>query len=119
MRLVIFTCALLVAACVGQPTTPAAAPTTVIAKASQRPPAGLVGADGKINTEALVNAKKLGFTPVDTNGKVLYCRSDLVTGSHVERETVCMTLEEIEALRTQTKQSMSDFAHRTLPPPTR
>ena len=120
MRLVIFSCALIMAACAGQPTTPTAPgtapPTTVVAKASQKPPAGLVGADGKINAEALANARKMGFTPVSENGQVLYCRTDLKTGSHLARETICMTLDEFEKLREQTNQTMGDIVHRPAPP---
>ena len=117
MRVVIFTCALILTACAGQPTVPAAAPTTVVAKASQKSAvASPIDANGKLNADALVNAKKLGFTPVDKDGQVLYCRTDLKTGSRVERETVCLTAQDIQDLRSQTQQNMSDFARRTPPP---
>ena len=117
MRVVIFTCALILSACAGQPQTPAAPATTVVAKESQKGAASSpVDANGKIDTDALVNAKKLGFTPVDKDGQVLYCRNDLKTGSRVERETVCLTAQQIEDLRNQTQQNMSDFARRAPPP---
>lgn len=117
MRLLIVLTAALIAACAGQPTTPA---TTTVTNASQpTSKAGPVDANGKINAESLANAKKMGFTPVNQDGQVLYCRSDLKTGSRVERETVCMTLAEIDSLREQTKQQMSDFARRAPPPVTK
>jgi len=117
MRVVIFTCALMVAGCAGQPETPAVPATTVVAKASQKAPTATpLGADGKINKEALANAKQLGYTPIDKDGNVLYCRTDLKTGSRVERETVCLTAAEIEDLREKTKQNMSDFARQIRPP---
>jgi len=106
----------MIAGCAGHPVTPKTQPLTVAGKESPSA-AEIVDAGGKYNLEALANARKLGFTPINQDGQVLYCRRDLKTGSHVERETVCMTLVEIERLRDQTQQNMGDFAHRTLPPP--
>lgn len=108
--------AALLCACAGQPT--ANAPVSSVAKASQKFTAP-VDASGKIDAESLANAKKMGFTPVNKDGEVLYCRNDLKTGSRVERETVCMTLAEIDALREQSRQQMGDFARRAPPVPGR
>ena len=119
MRYFVLLCAVLLGACAGQPAATVPASTSV-AKASQTSATATpVGTDGKIDLEKLANAKKMGFTPVNKDGEVLYCRSDLKTGSRVERETVCMTLAEIDALREQTKQQMGDFARRAAPAPTR
>ena len=117
MRVVIFTVTLLIIGCAGEPMPHATAATTILAKVPPKPPAvNPIRADGKIDTEALANAKKLGFTPVDKEGQVLYCRNDLKTGSRVERETVCLTSAQIDDLREKTKQSMSDLARRGRPP---
>lgn len=95
----------------------ATASTTIVAKFPPKAPAANpIRADGKIDTEALANAKKLGFTPVDKEGRILYSRNDLKTGSRVERETVCLTSSEIDDLRERTKQGMSDVARRGRPP---
>ncbi len=119
MRFIVILCAALLGACAGQTATTVPA-TTSVAKASQTSAAATpMGVDGKVDAEKLANAKKMGFTPVNKNGEVLYCRNDLKTGSRVERETVCMTLAEIDALREQSRQQMGDFARRTAPAPTR
>lgn len=102
MRVVIFTVTLLIIGCAGESMPRATAATTI-------------RADGKIDTEALENAKKLGFTPVDKEGQVLYCRNDLKTELRVERETVCLTSSQIDELRERTKQSMSSLARRGRP----
>ena len=118
MRFAVILCGALLGACAGQPAATGPA-TASVAKASQTSATATpLGADGEIDPEKLANAKKMGFTAVNKNGEVLYCRSDLKTGSRVERETVCMTLAEIDALREQTKQQMGDFARHTAPMPT-
>ena len=118
MRVVIFMCALMLSACAGQPATSAAPATTVVAKASQKGAASaVVDASGNINKDALVNAKKMGFTPVNKDGAVLFCRNDLKTGSRVERETVCLTAQEIDDLRQQTERQLRDFSQTPHPTP--
>lgn len=115
MRTIIVLFSVLIAACAGQPPAPTGIVQTPVVKASQPLARNLpIDSNGKIDPEAMANAKKLGFTPVNQDGQVLYCRTDLKTGSRVERETVCMTLAEVDALREQTKEQMNDFTRRSL-----
>jgi hypothetical protein len=43
--------------------------------------------NGAINRERSANAKTPGFAPVNQNGETMYCRIDLKTGSHLNRES--------------------------------
>ena len=115
-------CALLVltAACAGQPVS-APVSTSVLATASspQRQSASAPAGKSKIDTNALVNAKKLGYSVVNQDGIPMYCRNDLKTGSRVEREIVCLTAAQIDDLRQLTQKRLSDVTRQSLPPPSR
>lgn len=113
MRIVHFALALIAVGCAGQPTTP---PPVVIARASQAAPVVPLAPGEKVDAKRLTDAKKLGYTVVDQDGKELFCRTDLKTGSRVERETVCLTYKEIEELRLHTQQGLANTLHQTPPP---
>lgn len=69
MRVVIFIFALFIMGCAGEPMPRATASTMIVAKFPPKAPAANpIRADGKIDTEALANAKKLDFAPVDKEG---------------------------------------------------
>jgi hypothetical protein len=45
----------------------------------------------------------------NTNGEELFCRSDFKTGSHVERNTTCLTAAELDSLHDETRQSLRNY----------
>jgi len=102
---------MIITACAGQPPTPT--PPTPPAALGKSPGAGL------ISPEELANARKLGFTPMVKDGQVLYCRQELKTGSHLQRESQCMTLAEFETLRQNTQQQMGEFLRHSSAPQSR
>jgi hypothetical protein len=51
------------------------------------------------------DAKKLGLEVVKQDGRVRYCRSNVVTGSAFGKDRQCYTAEQVEVLRGQTQQS--------------
>jgi hypothetical protein len=53
------------------------------------------------------DAKKLNLEAVKTDGKVRYCRSNVVTGSRFGKDRQCYTAEQVEVLQGQTQQSGS------------
>jgi hypothetical protein len=57
-----------------------------------------------------------GQANVNEDGKVLYCRSDYKTGSHVQKETSCLTADELASLHDRTQLGLSTIARPTLPP---
>ena len=97
---------LAVAGCVGQPSSPPPTPTQYVNATGQTL---TTVSGGDIDEKRLEDAKKRGYTLVNNNGETLYCRSDFKTGSHVQKETTCLTGKELDALRDQTRQSLQSL----------
>ena len=107
------TAALVIAGCAGQPAaTPPPATRYLTATGETQP----TMAEGEIDAKRLAEAKKHGYTLVNTNGEVLYCRTDFKTGSHVERNTTCLTSAELDTLHDQTKNAMRNQFQQNAPP---
>lgn len=109
-----------VAACTGQANTAADsnAPRTIAVAAVSQTANNTQALlpDGTINPKIMQDAKKRGYTVVNEDGKVLYCRSDYKTGSHVQKETSCLTADELASLHDRTQLGLSTIARPTLPP---
>jgi hypothetical protein len=114
MRFVILAIGALVAACAGQsePKAPLMASATPVAQGDAQ-----ATKVAKVDTDALVQAQKMGYRIVNQDGETLYCRKEAKTGSRTEIETVCLTAQEIETMRTQTQQSIKNVSEQVLPPP--
>jgi ribulose bisphosphate carboxylase small subunit len=107
--------------------TPAAAPTTTTAPASEAN-ATTTSADAhrtSSNPTVLVDktltesqVKELlsqGYKPRDKGGQVYYCRVEQVVGTHFETK-VCRTAEQIALQRKDASEFMEDSRKRTLKP---
>jgi hypothetical protein len=107
---------ILVAGCASQPekAAPPAAPpvATKAAPAAAAPVAGATTAPKTVQ-----QAQAAGYKIVNENGKTVYCRDQMKTGSHVRMETICLTAEELEAAREASRRNM-DQMMRPIPPPT-
>lgn len=51
-----------------------------------------------VDATNIVDAQKAGYKVVNENGKTLYCKKDLNTGSHVRTTTTCLTEQEWTAM---------------------
>ena len=60
-------------------------------------------ADGQRVAEAL----NRGYKVVNTNGEVLYCRSDFVTASRIQKNTVCLTAQQLDDLDQRNQQTLN------------
>jgi hypothetical protein len=69
----------------------------------------------KLTADRIMQLQREGYKLVNRDGQTYYCRTEAKTGSHLARDTVCMTEEEIIALRDQTKQGLGRVT-RELPP---
>ncbi len=114
MRTTILVSALIMGGCAGQPSTTEAPPTRYVTASGQ---IQQTASEGDLDAKRIAEAKKRGYTLVNTNGEELYCRSDFKTGSHVERNTTCLTASELDALHDQTRQALQNNIRPLAPPP--
>jgi len=84
----------LVAACASQPGPPSAVPVAEPAAATPT------------SVTTLEQARSAGYRIVNENGATLYCREQLKTGSHLRKETICLTAEELEASRAAAERNL-------------
>jgi hypothetical protein len=61
-------------------------------------------------------AKAKGYKMVNQDGKVLYCRTDLKTGSHLVKETTCLDQDELQTLHERTAEGLEIMQHQQHPP---
>ena len=62
-----------------------------------------------IEAQRLAAAKNLNLKVIDKDGKELFCRSNLVTGSHIRRDTRCFTAEQVEQMDQATQREVDTF----------
>src|SRR5512134_1407628 len=87
--------------------SPAPPATTVAAKTE--PAAAVLQADG----DALLRAQAAGYKLVNKDGKELYCKKEMVTGSRLATRTRCLTLAQLEEQRNATKDMLMDMSRRS------
>jgi hypothetical protein len=104
-------CALVVAGCAGEAGKPPPPATTYVSANGQQLQAAPTRADGTLDPKLLAEAKKAGYSLVNTNGELLYCRTDVKLGTHIRKntDTVCLTAQEMIAMHEQTRQSLNKF----------
>lgn len=78
MRATLLVGALLIASCANQPTSP--------------PP------NRDQDAQRVAEAIKHGYKVVNTEGETMYCRSDFATASHIQKNTVCLTAQQLDDL---------------------
>ena len=93
-----------VVGCASQPMGPQAssstAPTSAAASPAPAPPADSVEA------QRLAAAKNLNMKVIDKDGQQLFCRSNLVTGSHIQRDTTCYTADQLDHMQAQMQRDL-------------
>jgi hypothetical protein len=89
---------LLVVACASGP-KPATAPATAAARRDVVPVDKLTG-------DQIVALQRQGYKLVNSNGETLFCNSEAKTGTRLQHDNVCMTEQEMVALRERTEQSL-------------
>ena len=77
MRATLLAGALVIAGCANQPTTPP---------------------NPDQDAQRVAEAIKHGYKVVNTEGETLYCRSDFATASHIQKNTVCLTAQQLDDL---------------------
>jgi hypothetical protein len=100
MRNPLIVCALLLAGCAGQQSSPQPAPTTTyVSSSGQTLAAAPVNADGTLDAKKVADAKKAGYSLVNTNGEQLYCKTEVPIGTHIHKntDTTCLTQAQMDA----------------------
>ena len=100
-----------VVGCASQPSAPqtpsSTLQTSAAASSAPAPPAESVEA------QRLAAARNLNMKVIDKDGQQLFCRSNLMTGSHIQRDTTCYTADQLDRMQAQTQR---DLDHLTLAP---
>jgi len=104
MRAMILLTGLAVVGCAGQPSAPPA--SQVVAQA---PTGAAAGSPADIETQRLAQAKNLNLKVFNKDGQQLFCRSNLVTGSHIQRDTRCYTAEQLDSLDREVQRQADQF----------
>ena len=86
--------------------------TTYVSATGQPLATAPIRADGTVDAEKLAEAKKAGYSLVNTHGQLLYCRTEVKVGTHIPRntDTVCLTAQEMDEIREQTRHTLEQFA---------
>ncbi len=66
--------------------------------------------------ESVVAARKLGYRVVNEDGQTLYCRTEKKLGSHIRKETVCLTEEDLLLSRDASQRNAENMKKVTPPP---
>lgn len=103
MRAMILLTGLALVGCAGQPSKPPA--NTVVAQTPTGAPAG----PSDIEAQRLAQAKNLNLKIFNKDGQQLFCRSNLITGSHIQRDTRCYTAEQLDALEREVQREADEF----------
>jgi hypothetical protein len=118
MRLAILMMTAVLAACAGQPSAPVPPAVMVAATpvaAAPIAPAPYVAANGgvaptyDIDAQRRAAAKNLNLKVINKDGQELYCRSNLMTGSHIQRDTRCFTAQEVDKMQDQAQRDFKEF----------
>jgi hypothetical protein len=98
MRALMLLTAILGAGCASQATKP---PTTSSADQLQTTDAG-----------RLAMARNLNLKLFDKDGQQLFCRSNFVTASRIQRDTTCYTADQLDKLEAQQQRDLDQLTNK-------
>ena len=89
--------------CASQPSAPqtklSSAPAPADASSAVKP-------TESVEAQRLAAAKNLNMKVIDKDGQQLFCRSNLVTGSHIQRDTTCYTADQLDHMQAQMQRDL-------------
>jgi hypothetical protein len=102
---------LLIAGCAGKPSSAPPAATEYVSPNGTALAGAPLRADGTLDAKSLAAAQKAGYRLVNTDGKLLYCRTDVKLGTHIQRngDTTCLTAHEITEVQDRTRLNLYQF----------
>jgi PBP1b-binding outer membrane lipoprotein LpoB len=98
MRALMLVTAMLIGGCASQP----AGPTPPSSPAAAAPTAD-------IQAQQLAQARNLNLKVVDKDGQRLFCRSNFVTTSRIQRDTTCYTADQLDRMEAQQQHELDQL----------
>jgi hypothetical protein len=98
MRALCLLTAILGVGCASKPTTP------------QVPSSG--GAIAASDAQTLALARNLNLKVIDKDGQQLFCRSNFVTTSRIQRDTTCYTADQLDKMEAQQQRELDQLNNR-------
>ena len=104
MRTLVSFVATAVVGCASQPSGPESTLATgqapaVSSFATSRP-------TESIEAQRMAAAKNLNLKVIDKDGQQLFCRSNLMTGSHIQRDATCYTADQVDHMQAQMERDL-------------
>jgi hypothetical protein len=94
-------------------TTPAA--TQYVSSTGQKLTQMQTSGDATTDDKRISDAKKAGYKLVNTNGEELFCRTDPIIGSRVQKQTTCMTAKQLDDMHEQLRLGLTKLPGQAAP----
>ena len=96
MRAMMLMTAILIGGCAGQSTTPSTSPAAAVPTAD-------------IQAQRVAQARNLNLKVVNKDGQQLFCRSNYMTTSRIQRDTTCYTADQLDKMEAQQQREIDQF----------
>jgi hypothetical protein len=104
MRVLMLLMAVTAVGCASQPSEPptrlSTTPVSSVASSGAKNP------PDSVEAQRLAAAKNLNLKVIDKDGKQLFCRSNMVTGSHIQRDVTCYTGDQLDTMQAQMERDL-------------
>jgi hypothetical protein len=101
MRALMLVTGMLLGGCASQP----AAPPMLSSPAAAAPTAD-------IEAQRLAQARNLSLKVVNKDGQQLFCRSNYMTTSRIQRDTTCYTADQLDRMEAQQQRDLDQLSNR-------
>lgn len=81
-------------------------------QAAKPPIASSGGAIAASDAQRLALARNLNLKVIDKDGQQLYCRSNFVTASRIQRDTTCFTADQLDMMEAQQQRELDQLNNR-------
>jgi hypothetical protein len=99
MRVLMLGTAMILGGCASQP---ASLPTPPSSPAAAAPTAD-------IEAQRLAQARNLNLKVVNKDGQQLFCRSNFITTSHIQRDTTCYTADQLDKMELRQQRELDQL----------
>ncbi|HEV7356444.1 MAG TPA: hypothetical protein VGN99_00515 [Steroidobacteraceae bacterium] len=96
MRALMLGTAMIIAGCAGQPSTPPSSPAAA-------------APTDDIQAQRLAQARNLNLKVVSKDGQQLFCRSNFITTSRIQRDTTCYTADQLDRMEAQQQREIDQL----------